>query len=501
MQSQSDHNSAIPWQNTYAVLPQRFFSHEIPEICPKPEMICWNKELAEFLNLSDACFENGSKIEIFGGQKVSSGSIPLAQAYAGHQFGHFVPQLGDGRTILLGELRAQDAKLYDVQLKGAGQTAFSRRGDGKSALGPVLREYLVSEFMHRVGVPSTRALCAVLTGEKVQRAELVPSAVMARIAGSHLRVGTFQYFSAKGDVEALEILLNYAVNRHAPQLLGSKNLPLEFLKWLVAKQAELIAHWMSLGFVHGVMNTDNFSIAGITLDFGPCAFLDEYKRLKVFSSIDRTGRYAYANQAPIAQWNLWQFALALQPLVEKFSGNFEEEVAAVLESFQIQYTGHYHVKMLAKIGIRTASPSTVGLLAQWLEFLEREQLDFSQSHRDLSKELLDLPSQLSHISAFQVFKKELIDELLKNDSLESFPSKSSQFLQGIALQMNQINPCIIPRNHNIEAVIEEANHGDFSPFQDLAKALKEPFTEGQMQEAWAQAPSVEQRVLKTFCGT
>src|SRR3954466_12138388 len=344
----------ILFDNSYARLPERFYARVLPARFPAPKLIRLNRELAASLGLNPDWLQSPEGLEVLSGSRVAEGAEPIALAYAGHQFGYFVPQLGDGRANLLGELVSRDGIRYDVQLKGSGRTPFSRGGDGRAALGPVLREYIVSESMAALGVPTTRALAAVTTGERVQRDTLLPGAVLTRIAASHLRVGTFQYFAARGDVPALRILADYAIARHYPDAAQAKEPYRALLEGVIARQAQLIAQWMLLGFIHGVMNTDNTSISGETIDYGPCAFLEEYDPAKVYSSIDHGGRYAYGNQPRIALWNLARLAESLLPVLAQESGSEEAAVAAAneaLSAFEPQFQETYSVGLRRKLGL------------------------------------------------------------------------------------------------------------------------------------------------------
>lgn len=474
------------FENAYAKLSPKFFSRATPRKASAPAVVAWNTELANFLNLSVT--DRHEIAEIFTGNQIPTGAEPIAQVYAGHQFGQFVPRLGDGRAILLGEVRAQDGQLYDVQLKGAGTTAYSRNGDGLAALGPVLREYLVSEFMHRAGVPSTRALAFCTTGDTVAREERLPGAVLTRVASSHVRVGTFQYFAAQEDAEALGELLKFCVDRHYPHLNLDENLPLNFLKEVLKGQAALVAKWHSLGFIHGVMNTDNTSVAAITIDYGPCAFMDTYKVDQVYSYIDRNGRYAYGNQSRMAHWNLIRLAECLAPLCAGSPESVVERINEVLGTFPELFTQAWCQEMGKKLGLSEPTSADKTLIESWLNYLQKAQLDFTLSHRNLG-------------------------ELLHPDEAKFFPQipERSEFLNlwqgriaahaGFASELAQINPLFIPRNHLVERAIQGANGGDFSSFYALEKLLQNPFTPQPGQDVMAYPPRPEEVVAHTFCGT
>ena len=352
------------FQNSYQKLPSNFYSQVNPRKVSNPKLIVWNAPLADFLGLEATSDEELA--QIFSGNVVPDGAIPIATVYAGHQFAHFVPQLGDGRAILLGELRAKNAQLYDLQLKGPGPTPYSRNGDGLAALGPVLREYVVSEFMNRMKIPSTRALAVCTTGESVFREEELPGAVLTRVATSHVRVGTFQYFYAQKDRPGLEALLNFCVDRHYPHLERGDDLALRFLSEVLARQAELIADWMAVGFIHGVMNTDNSSVAGITIDYGPCAFMDTYNPNQVYSFIDRNGRYSYANQPQIAHWNLVRLAECLAPLCQGTEEVVVEKVNQRLAPFTELFQKYWCEKMGQKLGLPGPNIEDRALIESWL---------------------------------------------------------------------------------------------------------------------------------------
>lgn len=483
--------------NTYAHLPEKFYAPAEPAKPPQPQMIAWNESLAQELQLGG--LSDQEKLDYFSGAKLPPGSEPIALAYAGHQFGNFVPQLGDGRAHLLGEVVSTKGERFDVQLKGSGATPFSRRGDGKSSLGPVLREYLVSEAMARLGLPTTRALAAVTTGETVYRDQAYPGGVFTRVASSHLRVGTFEYFAARQDLEGLRALFDYAVGRHYPELsqLEGQERVVRFFAQVANKQAQLVARWMSLGFIHGVMNTDNFSIAGITIDYGPCAFIDEFNFEKTFSSIDYQGRYAFGAQPAIAQWNLARLADCLMPLLE---GDDQQKIQLLepeLDQFGRVFEQEYLERFRKKLGLFKAEDEDRELVKAWLIFLHKEGLDFTLSFRALSGLLMQedsldgLTPDLTDYSAFNEFEKAWRKRL----------SAQSESEAEVASEMNQHNPIVIPRNHFIEQVIEKAYEGDFSMFHQMAQALESPYELIPSLEFFAQPPKPEERVQQTFCGT
>lgn len=456
-------------QNSYLALPERCYVRQSPDAARAPLLLAWNAELAARLGLDD---EAGDRARLYGGNELPPGAEPIALAYAGHQFGQFVPQLGDGRAHLLGEAIGDDGKRHDLQLKGSGRTPFSRGGDGKSALGPVLREYVVSEAMHRLGVPTTRALAAVATGEQVQRERSLPGAVMTRVAAGHLRIGSFQYLAARRDEQALGALALYAIERHYPACAETEH-PFEaFFAAVVEAQAALVARWMALGFVHGVMNTDNTAISGETIDYGPCAFIDEFRHDKVFSSIDRGGRYAYHNQPPIAQWNLARLAECLLLLDDRV-----EAYEAALADFPQQYQRRYRAEMRRKLGLpEDDTPEDDALIADWLQHLHDNELDFTLSFRELC-------------------------DGERFDALESRLHEIGEDPEVVAARMKGANPLFIPRNHQVERAIEAAIEGDLSIFEELVEVTRRPFDEQPRHTCFAAAPEPGERVTATFCGT
>lgn len=468
--------------NSYASLPEHFYSHIQTASAPKPVLIAWNGELATHLGLNGLGDDKQKLARIFSGSDPLTGGKTIAMAYAGHQFGQFVPQLGDGRAALLGEVISPvDGRRYDIQLKGSGQTPFSRRGDGKSSLGPVIREYLLSEAMHRLGVPTTRALAAVSTGETVFRESGQPGGILTRVAASHIRVGTFQYFATREDRDALAELTNYAIARHYPDAASADHPVLAFFSAVVAAQAKLVAHWMALGFIHGVMNTDNTAISGETLDYGPCAFMDEFHIDKVFSSIDQYGRYAFGQQTNMAQWNLMRLAECLLMLEGK-----QEDYGSALERFQSHFETHYFTLMSRKLGLPNNHKDNVELVTAWLQHLQDHQLDYSWSFRQLATRL-----NKSDDPTFGEFEIRWLQHIDKQPG----GRESASHL------MATTNPVVIPRNHQVERAIQAAFENDFSVFNELQQVLAAPFTELPGLAHYSEPPLVNERVAKTFCGT
>lgn len=459
------------FDNSYARLPERMFTRTQPTPVKDPKVLAFNDELATQLNLPN-------DTNLWSGNTVPNGSDPLAQVYAGHQFGNWNPQLGDGRAILLGEVLDKNGTRFDLQLKGSGPTQYSRMGDGRAWLGPVLREFLVSEAMHHLNIPTTRALAATATGERVVREGVFPGAVVTRVASSHIRVGTFQYFASRGDLEALEALTQHVIKRHYPD---AKDLT-ELLIQVVQNQAQLVAAWMSVGFIHGVMNTDNCSIPGLTIDYGPCAFMDRFDPAKVFSSIDHHGRYAYQSQPQIAAWNLAQFATALLPLMPDRDAAIEEFTQAV-HGFAPAYHTAWLAKFGPKIGIADATDDDAPLIEGFLALLANGQADFTNGFRALSG---DAPAdQFTDRAAFDVWAKDWAARVPDMD--------------GAKAVMDAANPAIIPRNHRIEQIIQAAVQGDMALFDRLYAALKTPFAPH--HDDLTHPPLDTEIVPATFCGT
>jgi uncharacterized protein YdiU (UPF0061 family) len=466
--------------NSYGLLPAHFFSRIDPTQVASPRLIKFNAALAAELNL-DLGTDADDLAAIFSGNRIIPGTRPIAMAYAGHQFGQFVPQLGDGRAILLGEARDRTGRRRDIQLKGSGRTPYSRSGDGRAALGPVLREYLVSEAMHALGVPATRALAAVTTGEVVFREARVPGAILTRVAASHVRVGTFQFFAARGDVEATRALADYVIDRHYADIASAANPYLALLRAVVRRQASLVARWMHIGFIHGVMNTDNMAISGETIDFGPCAFMDSYDPMMVFSSIDHRGRYAYANQPTAAQWNLARFAETLLPLIDPALDRAIELATEAVGEFSTHFEDDWLAGMRRKLGMFLEEDGDDALIRQLLGLMHQNQADFTVTFRRLCAGAESDAADVTVAGSFadaaayggwaQAWRARLARE----------PQPASER----AAFMRLVNPAIIPRNHRIEQ----------------GSALARPYEDVSSFAAYASPPSAEERVLQTFCGT
>ena len=488
----------FPFQNTYAALPANFFARVAPTPVASPRLIKLNRPLAIHLGLDPDVLASPEGTEILAGKSIPDGADPIAMAYAGHQFGHFVPQLGDGRAILLGEVIDADGVRRDIQLKGSGPTPFSRRGDGRAALGPVLREYIVSEAMAALGIPTTRSLAAVITGENVMRETMLPGAVLTRVASSHIRVGTFQFFAARGDTEGVRRLADHVIARHYPDVTKSERPYHALLQAVIARQADLVARWLLVGFIHGVMNTDNSSISGETIDYGPCAFMDHYDPAKVFSSIDEMGRYAYANQPRIALWNLTRLAECLLPLFSDDQDKAIAEAQTALGDFAEIFSTAYQAGLRRKLGLFTAQDGDPALVQDLLDAMAKNQADFTLTFRRLSEAALD-PAGDSEVRQLFADPAAYDEWALRWRQRTSEEPQSSAERQAA---MRAVNPGFIPRNHLIEAVIEAAvNRDDFALFEELLTVLSKPFEHQQAYAAYADAPEPHQCVLQTFCGT
>jgi len=488
----------FPFQNTYTALPATFFARVAPTPVASPALIKLNRPLAVQLGLDPDRLDSPEGAEILAGKRLPDGAEPIAMAYAGHQFGHFVPQLGDGRAILLGEVIDSDGVRRDIQLKGSGPTPFSRRGDGRAALGPVLREYIVSEAMAVLGVPTTRSLAAVTTGENVLRETALPGAVLTRVAASHIRVGTFQYFAARNDTEGVRRLADHVIARHYPQAAGAERPYRALLEGVIARQADLVARWLLVGFIHGVMNTDNTSISGETIDYGPCAFIDHYDPATVFSSIDEMGRYAYANQPRIAQWNLTRLAECLLPLLSDDRDMAISEAQAAIDGFRDVFDTAFQKGLRAKLGLFTARDGDSALAQDLLDAMARNEADFTLTFRRLSEAALG-PDHDGDV------RQSFADPTAYDQWAARWRQRTGDEPQDPAdrrTAMRAVNPAFIPRNHRVEAVIEAAvNRHDFAPFEELLTVLSKPYEDQPAFAAYAQPPEPHQRVLQTFCGT
>jgi len=473
-------SAPIPFDNSYARLPGTMHVGARPTPVSAPRLIKVNEGLARELGIPPESLT----AEVAVGNALPAGATPIAQAYAGHQFGNFVPQLGDGRAILLGEVVDRTGTRRDIQLKGAGPTPFSRRGDGRAALGPVLREYLVSEAMHALGIPTTRALMAATTGERVYRETVLPGAVLTRVAASHIRVGTFQFFAVRQDFESLSALIDHVIARHYPQLADAGNKALALLDAVTEAQARLVSRWVQVGFIHGVMNTDNTSVSGETIDYGPCAFMDAYDPGTVFSSIDTHGRYAYGNQAPIAQWNLARLAETLLAFLHEDREEAIRIATERIEAFPAIYTRHWLEGFRRKIGLASAEEGDLDLIQALLDAMQMARADFTITFRSLSNG--EDPEALA--AWLPTWRERL--------------ARDPQAPEARRALMRAVNPAYIPRNHRAEAMIQAAvERDDYAPFEAMLRVLMAPYEEQAGAEIYAEAPGETEKVYRTFCGT
>jgi uncharacterized protein YdiU (UPF0061 family) len=491
-------NGGFTFDNSYARLPERFFQRILPVPVEMPNLIYLNNSLVEELGLNPDIFHGTAGSAIFSGNLIPSGADPIALAYGGHQFGHFVPQLGDGRAVLLGEMLDVNGKRCDIQLKGSGRTNFSRGGDGRAALGPVMREYILSEAMHALGIPTNRSLALVTTGEEVLRENVLPGAILTRLASSHVRVGTFEFFSARKDIEAIKLLSDYTINRLYPEIADAENPYLELIKCVLDTQASLIAGWMQVGFIHGVMNTDNMAISGETIDYGPCAFMDTYDPKTVFSSIDHAGRYAYANQSKIGQWNLTSLAECLLPLLGKDEKKVASLAQEIIDEFPSKFTTYWLRGMRGKLGLVTARTEDPAVVQQLLDLMQKHGADYTLVFR----QLCDAVNRKSNIEGLnKIFSGDSlwVDWLARwHQRLEQEPRASEE----VAESMRRINPVFIPRNHLVEQAINFAvEKNDFSQMDTLQKLLASPYSDQPSYSKYSNPPKPEERIYQTFCGT
>jgi uncharacterized protein YdiU (UPF0061 family) len=486
----------IAFHNSYARLPDRFFARLPPTPVASPRLVRVNEELARHLGLDPKALSTPEGVEVLAGNRVPRTGEPLAMAYAGHQFGAFVPQLGDGRAILLGEVIDRDGVRRDIQLKGSGPTPFSRQGDGRAALGPVLREYIVSESMASLGIPTTRALAAVTTGETVWRETPLPGAVLTRVATSHIRVGTFQFFASRGDMDAVRHLADHVIERHYPAAVDAPNPYRSLLDFVISRQAELVAKWLNVGFIHGVMNTDNMSIAGETIDYGPCAFMDNYHPSTVYSSIDTVGRYAYGNQPRIAKWNLARLAECLLPLLaasEDSAVNIAEEAIA---GFGNRFATAYQAGLRRKLGLLQPRPDDPSLAQDLLERMASTGSDYTLTFRSLCDAAVNTDAGGMSNNMFATAFDDWIVRWRHRLAEEGGDATERRNA------MRAANPAFIPRNHRVEEVISAAvDRGDFSLFERLLQVISRPFEDQPAFPRYADPPRPEQVVRQTFCGT
>jgi serine/tyrosine/threonine adenylyltransferase len=475
------------WDHSYARLPEIFFTRARPVPVARPQLAVLNRPLAISLGLDPDVLEK--EAGIFAGNEIPEGSEPIAQAYAGHQFGHFT-NLGDGRAILLGEHLTPGGQRFDIQLKGSGRTRYSRGGDGRATLGPMLREYIISEAMHALGIPTTRSLAVATTGEEVFRQEILPGAVLTRIAASHIRVGTFQYAAAHDDLSALTALADHTLQRHFPEMVESETRYVDFFEAVMDRQAALIAKWLHAGFIHGVMNTDNMALSGETIDYGPCAFMDDYDPNTVFSSIDRQGRYAYGNQPQIARWNLARLAEAMLPLLHEDQKTAVDLANEALGSFEQRFRGYWLLGMRSKLGLFTAEKEDAALVQELLDWMQADHMDFTNTFRTLSD--VSAIAEPAFVDAgFVAWHSRWSARLARQ------PQSPAETVE----EMRANNPAVIPRNHKVEEALSAAvENNDLAPMHRLLAALQRPYAADSPPEYCVPAPSGS-APYQTFCGT
>lgn len=476
--------------NSYAQLPKIFFSSLNPTPVSSPNLIILNNKLATSLGLNIEYLKSNQALDIIAGNKVPEGSFPIAQAYAGHQFGYFT-MLGDGRAVLLGEQMTPSGERFDIQLKGSGETPYSRKGDGRAALGPMLREYIISEAMYALGIPTTRSLAVVTTGEPVYREAIQRGAILTRVAASHLRVGTFEYVSKWGTIDDLRALADYTLNRHYKDFESSENKYLFLLKEVIKRQALLIAKWQLVGFIHGVMNTDNVAISGETIDYGPCAFMDTYDPATVFSSIDQYGRYAYGNQPSIGGWNLARFAETLLPLLHDNKEKAIELAQDAISEYNELYNNNYLLGMRSKLGIFNEEEDDQYLIENLLSMMQKYNADYTNTFSEMT---YDKPENTV------LYKTEEFTKWYELWKARLERQQESQLLSNEL--MRQSNPAIIPRNHRVEEALEAAvNNDDFSVMERLLDALSKPYADTRCQSEYTNLPPKSNYPYRTFCGT
>ena len=479
----------IGWHfdNSYSKLSKRFKEEIRPTPVHEPELVILNKELAENLNLNFSGIDKKKLAEIFSGNILPDGTNSIAQAYAGHQFGHFT-MLGDGRAVLLGEHLVNKNQRFDIQFKGSGRTSFSRGGDGRAALGPMLREYIISEAINALKIPTTRSLAVVKTGEKVVRENLLNGAILTRVASSHIRVGTFQYIAATQNLEDLNTLVDYTINRHYPEIKSSKNKALDLLSLVMERQCQLVINWMRVGFIHGVMNTDNMAISGETIDYGPCAFMDQYDPKTVFSSIDKFGRYAFSNQPPITKWNLARFAECLIPLIDKDEGTAIKIATGLIDNFQNIYEEKWLNMMRDKLGLFGEDKNDQTLINKLLEWMKNNSADYTNTFCHLMDGEID-------------------DEIYKNDDFKGW---TNEWQKRIKLNnssdkhlelMKKTNPLVIPRNQKVEEALADADKGNLETMNKLLKVLSNPYSDQENINEFQKPATIGNEKYQTFCGT
>ena len=478
----------IGWHfdNSYSKLSNNFKEEIKPTPVDNPELVILNKELANNLNLDFSKIDKKKLSEIFSGNSLPEGTKSIAQAYAGHQFGHFT-MLGDGRAVLLGEHLVNKKKRFDIQFKGSGKTSFSRGGDGRAVLGPMLREYIISEAIHALNIPTTRSLAVVKTGEKVVRESLLQGAVLTRVATSHIRVGTFQYIAATQNIDDLETLVDYTINRHYPEIKSSKTKALDLLNLVMEKQCQLVVDWMRVGFIHGVMNTDNMAISGETIDYGPCAFMDHYDPKTVFSSIDKFGRYAFSNQPPITKWNLVRFAECLIPLIDKNEDTSIKIVSEIIDNFQNIYEEKWLNMMRDKLGLFGEDMNDKKLINDLLKLMEKNKSDYTNTFYNLMDIKNNIYKDKNFIIWINNWKKRINSNKTSNQKQIKLMKKS--------------NPVVIPRNHKVEEALAAAEEGNFEVVINLLSILKKPYDLQKNSADYQSPPLLSDQKYQTFCGT
>ncbi len=496
-----ENHSKVKFENSYNSLPETFFKRVKPEKMPGVGLFLLNQKLSDKLDLDYSWLKKEDGIQFLSGQNLIKNSEPIALAYAGHQFGSFVPQLGDGRAILLGEIKDKKDNLKDIHLKGSGKTPFSRSGDGRATLGPVLREYIISEYMNSINIPTTRSLAAITTGEKVIRERILPGAILVRIANSHIRVGTFQYFAARQMTKEIKILADYVIKRHFPLSLSTKNIYENFLMEIVKSQANLISNWMSAGFIHGVMNTDNTCLSGETIDYGPCAFMDVFDYNRVFSSIDYQGRYSYKNQPNIMLWNLTRFAETILSLIDKDLNKSIDKAEEILNEFVSIYESNWISNMGRKLGIDDPKKTDKNLIEEFFNLMQNQQLDFTNSFYSLS--FLIEKDQIEKEATSK--SKKIFSKIQSSDWYTKWRKRlniNNKNYKRILKILLINNPSIIPRNHIVEKVLNDAiNENKKDSLNDFLFALNQPYKIRTFDNPYTKPPSPNEEVTQTFCGT
>ena len=482
-------NFGFSFDTTYTTLPKQFFSESEISKVPDPKTVIFNKELADNMGLDFSGCSDLDKANLFSGNQLPLGATPFSQAYAGHQFGYFT-MLGDGRAHLWGEHIIPSGTRLDIQFKGSGRTAYSRNGDGKAALGPMLREYIISESLFNLGISTTRSLAVVSTGEPIMREMVLPGAILTRVASSHIRVGTFEFAAAQSDKSVIKSLIEYTIRRHYPSLINEDRKELNLIRLVMEKQVDLIVHWMRVGFIHGVMNTDNMTISGETIDYGPCAFMDTYDPNKVFSSIDHGRRYAYDNQPKVAQWNLARLAESILLGIESNIEKVLPVAEGIINEFSVVYKKKWLAMMGSKLGLFFLRKDDEKLIYELLDWMEKKNADFTKTFRDLSNATYP-HSKIYDDNQFRQWFDRWQNRLKYND----------RALQSAISLMKSVNPNIIPRNHIVDQVLKSADSGDFKPLSDLLIAIKEPYKERTSISKYEDLPKPNEQILHTYCGT